>query len=125
MDGRAVGNVGDRVLERRHFLVDHVLAFSGRHPHSPCVPDYPHYPTIVHALKGAAELVPERPGIACVGRELSYAQYAQMVSAMAHRLAPLGVANQRIAVMMSNELEMVAALLGGMAAGAQVCPVNP
>ncbi len=89
------------------------------------MPDYPHYPTIVHALKAAAELGPERPGIACVDRELTYAEYAQAVSAMAHRFASMGVANERIAVMMGNELEMVVALLGGMAAGARVCPVNP
>ena len=56
---------------------------------------------------------------------MTYRQYAGAVAAMARRFTAYGVADERIAVMMSNSLETVVALLGGMAAGAQVCPVNP
>jgi long-chain acyl-CoA synthetase len=87
--------------------------------------DYPTYPTIVHALVRAAELRADAPGIACEERELTWRQYAHAVSAMAHRLAPMGVDDQRVTVLMPNSLETAIALLGAMAAGARACPVNP
>ena len=86
---------------------------------------YPDYPTIVHALAKAAELGPDRPGIACEDRELTFAQYAQVVSAMGWRLQAIGVDDRNVCVMLSNCMEGVVAALGAMAAGARACPVNP
>ncbi len=86
---------------------------------------YPDYPTIVHALAKAAELGPDRPGIACEDRELTYGEYARVVAAMARRFQPFGVNDKRIAVMLTNSIEGVVSLLGAMAAGARACPVNP
>jgi long-chain acyl-CoA synthetase len=89
------------------------------------MPGQPDYPTIIHALVHAAELEPERPGIACEARELTYGQYAAMVGAMARRLQALQVNDRNVAVMLTNSIEGVAALLGSMAAGARACPTNP
>jgi long-chain acyl-CoA synthetase len=88
-------------------------------------PTYPDYPTIVHALAQAAELGPNRPGIACEARELTYGQYARVVGAMARRLQKIGVNDKNVGVMLTNSMEGVVALLGAMAAGARACPVNP
>lgn len=89
------------------------------------LPVYPQYPTIIHALARAAELKPAAPGIACQERELTYGAYAHAVAALAHEFAGLSVAHERIAFMMSNGLEACVGLLAGMAAGAQVSPLNP
>ena len=88
-------------------------------------PSYPKYPTIIHALARAAELKPHAPGIACKERELTYGAYARTVAALAHEFALLGVAHERISFMMNNGLEACVGLLAGMAAGAQVSPLNP
>jgi long-chain acyl-CoA synthetase len=88
-------------------------------------PVYPDYPTIIHALAHAAELGPDRPGIACEAVELTYGQYAAVVGAMARRLQKFGVNDKNIGVMLTNSLEGAVALLGAMAAGARACPMNP
>ena len=58
-------------------------------------------------------------------RALSYAAYASAVAGLAHRLRALSAGGERVAVVMPNGLETAVALLGAMAAGAQVAPVNP
>jgi len=88
-------------------------------------PRYPDFPTIIHALAYAAAHRPQAPGIACLDRELSYGQYAQAVAALAATLAEYGVAGERIAYLMRNSLDMVVGLYAGMAARAQVAPLNP
>jgi long-chain acyl-CoA synthetase len=69
-------------------------------------------------LRGAATL-------ACLDREISYAQYAQAVAALARKFGEAGVAGERIAYLMRNGLDMAVALYAGMAARAQVAPLNP
>lgn len=86
---------------------------------------YPAYPTIVHALAKAAELNPDAPGLVCQERQLSYGEYAQAVGALARQFGELGGAQQRIAYVMTNGLEACVGLLAGMAARAQVSPLNP
>lgn len=88
-------------------------------------PRYPRYPTIIHALARAAELRPDAPALACESREINYRQYAHAVAALANRLAAYGVAGTRVGYMMRNGLETAIGLLAGMAARAQVCPLNP
>ncbi len=89
------------------------------------LPEYPKYPTIIHALARAAELRPDAPGIVCQDRALSYGDYARAVAALAHRLAALGVSAERIAFVMSNSLEACIGMQAGMASGAQISPLNP
>jgi long-chain acyl-CoA synthetase len=88
-------------------------------------PGYPEYPTIIHALAKAAELRPDAPGLVCEQREITYRQYAQAVAAMARKFAGLGAAQERIAYVVSNGMEACVALLAGMAARAQIAPLNP
>ena len=88
-------------------------------------PDYPDYPTIVHALAAAAELHPDAPGIVCQYRQLSYGEYVHVVGALARQFGELGVSQERIAFVMTNSLEDTVGLMAGMAARAQVSPLNP
>jgi long-chain acyl-CoA synthetase len=88
-------------------------------------PSYPDFPTIVHALAYAAAHRADAPALACLDRELTYRQYAQTVAALARTFTELGVAGERIAYMMRNSLDMAIALHAGMAARAQVAPLNP
>jgi long-chain acyl-CoA synthetase len=91
----------------------------------PAPPGYPEYPTIIHALAKAAELRRDAPGLVCEERELTYGQYAQAVAALARKFAGLGVKGERIAYVVSNGMEACVALLAGMAARAQIAPLNP
>src|SRR5262245_30648215 len=86
---------------------------------------YPHYPTIIHALAKAAELNPAAPGLMCQERFLAYGEYARAVAALGSVFAELGVARERIAFLMTNSAEAVIGMLAGMAARAQISPLNP
>jgi len=88
-------------------------------------PSYPEFPTIVHALAYAAAHRADAQAFACLDHELTYGQYAQAVAALAKRFTELGVAGERIAYVMRNSVEMVVGLYAGMAARAQVAPLNP
>ena len=85
----------------------------------------PDYPTLIHALRAAAHQQPDRDALICGEARVSFAQYARAVGGLAARLAPLGASGGRVAIMMANSIEMAVASLGGMAAGAQVAPLNP
>ena len=87
-------------------------------------PSYPDFPTIVHALAYAADHRGNAPALACLDRVINYAQYAQAVAALAHRFGEAGVTGERIAYLMRNSLVAVA-LHAGMAARAQIAPLNP
>ena len=69
-------------------------------------PRYPDFPTIVHALAYAAEHRGRAPALACLDREITYAQYAQAVAALARRFGEAGVVGERIAYLMRNGLDM-------------------
>jgi long-chain acyl-CoA synthetase len=61
----------------------------------------------------------------CQDRLLSYGEYAQAVAALAAVFSDFAVARERVAVLMTNSMEACVALLAGMAARAQVSPLNP
>ena len=92
---------------------------------SPGATVYPKFPTIIHALVNAAQLRPAAPGLACQDRLLSYGDYARTVAALARRFAAHNCAQQRIAFLMTNSMEAAVGMLAGMAARAQVAPLNP
>ena len=48
---------------------------------------YLDFPTVVHALAHAATHRGHAPALACLDREINYAQYAQAVAALAAGLA--------------------------------------
>ena len=86
---------------------------------------YPRYPTIIHALAQAAELNPAAPGLMCQERLLSYREYAHGRGATP-RCSPISASRANASlVMMPNSMEAAVALLAGMAARAQVSPLNP
>ena len=90
------------------------------------LPVYPKYPTILHALAKAAALRPDAPGFCCEARELTYGQYARAVAALAAEFRSLGATpGERIAFIVGNGLDAGVAMLAGMAAGAQISPLNP
>ena len=70
-------------------------------------PRYPDFPTIVHALAYAAEHRGHAPALACLDREVTYAQYAQAVAALARRFGEAGVAGERIAYLMRNHRQRI------------------
>ena len=94
-------------------------------PPSPIDPTLPRYPTVVHALVEAARRAPGRTALIFEGRELTYAQYLRAVAGFARRLGRHGVAGGRVAVMTANSIEAAVAMLGVMAARAQMVPFNP
>jgi long-chain acyl-CoA synthetase len=85
----------------------------------------PNYPTVLHALEDVARRTPDRLALICEGRTLTFSEHRKAVSGFAKRLQQYGVAGERVAVVMSNCLEMPVCVLGAMAAHAYVAPMNP
>jgi long-chain acyl-CoA synthetase len=88
-------------------------------------PRYQDFPTITHALARAAEVRPNAPALVCVDRELTYKEYARAVAALAGTLGERGVIGERVSYLMRNSVEMAVGLHAGMAARAEVAPLNP
>lgn len=88
-------------------------------------PDAPDYPTILHALEDVAGRTPDRVALVCEGRSVTFAQHKAAVSGFARRLEKVGVEGERVAVLMTNCMEMPLCILGAMAAHAYVAPMNP
>jgi long-chain acyl-CoA synthetase len=87
--------------------------------------DAPSYPTILHALEDVALRTPDRQALICEDRNLTFAQHKSAISGFAKRLQKIGVEGERVAVLMTNCLEMPVCILGAMAARAYVAPMNP
>src|SRR3954470_3399958 len=88
-------------------------------------PNAPNYPTVLHALEDVARRTPDRLALVCEERSLTFAEHRRAVSGFARRLQKLGVEGERVAVLMTNCLEMPVCILGAMAAHAYVAPMNP
>jgi long-chain acyl-CoA synthetase len=90
------------------------------------VPDeMPRFESLVHMLQCAVEESPERLAIVCGEDRLSYRELGQAAAGLASRLAELGVAGSRVAILMPNSVEHVVAFFAAMAAHAQAAPANP
>jgi len=87
----------------------------------------PHiWPTVVHMLADAVARSPDGIALVCEEESLTYRQYAACVSGLARQLATLGVGKEsRVALVMSNSLDITIATFAVQAAGAQVVPLNP
>ena len=82
---------------------------------------------ILHELVAAsADARPQSVALRQTGREMSYAELAHTVEALANGLAALGVRrNDRVAVFLPKSFETVAAFFGIGLAGGVFVPVNP
>ena len=96
-----------------------------KQPAYPLDPDLPIYPTLLHALEVAAREAPERNAIICEDRSITYIQYLRATAGLAHHLQGLGAAGERVVTLMGNSIEMAAAMMGALAAGAEMSPMNP
>jgi long-chain acyl-CoA synthetase len=88
-------------------------------------PNAPNYPTILHALQDVARRTPNRHALICEDRSLTFLQHRDAVAGFARQLRKLGADGERVAVLMTNCLEMPVCILGAMAAHAYVVPMNP
>ncbi|HEY5566100.1 MAG TPA: AMP-binding protein [Gammaproteobacteria bacterium] len=86
----------------------------------------PVYPSLVHVLRAAVDLEPERAAVIYEDRCVTYRELGRGVNGLARELRAAGVAaRDRVILVMPNSIEMDVALLAVMAIGAQVAPVNP
>jgi len=68
---------------------------------------------------------PDRLALVCEDRSLTFSQHKKAISGFARLLREIGVEGERVAVLMTNCLEMPVCILGAMAAHAYVAPMNP
>jgi long-chain acyl-CoA synthetase len=87
-------------------------------------PDLPDGPTIVHAFAATARRVPDRDAVLSGDRKITYREYFAAAAGYAHTLSERGVAGGRVALLMPNSIELCVAAMAGMAARAQVAPLN-
>jgi long-chain acyl-CoA synthetase len=90
-------------------------------------PPMPHvWPSVVHMLADAAKRAPQRAALVCADESMTYLQYAACVTGLARELNALGVGHgARVALVMSNSLDIAIATFAVQASGAQVVPLNP
>jgi long-chain acyl-CoA synthetase len=68
---------------------------------------------------------PNRLALICEDRQLTFAEHKRAIAGFARRLQEIGVEGERVAILMTNCLEMPVCILGAMAARAYVAPMNP
>ena len=83
------------------------------------------HPTVVHMLRETAGRWPSREALVCGGERLSYAEYLSAVATFAHELVSLGARGERVALVLSNGVDVCIGTFAAHAAGAQVVPLNP
>ena len=81
--------------------------------------------TVLHLLHRAARDAGSITAVSADRRALNYREYGGLVAGLAARLADLGAAGERVALLMGNSLEMAVSVFAAQAAGAQVVPLNP
>lgn len=85
----------------------------------------PVHATVVHLLHDAATKNPDGEALVCGTERLTYSQYLGAVSSFARELVANGMAGERVALLMSNSIDIAVATFAVQAAGAQVVPLNP
>lgn len=88
-------------------------------------PALPEVPSVVHALADAAARVPQRVALICGERSMTYAEYLRGAAGFAHETVARGAAAGRVLVLMGNGIDTAVAMMGIMAARAQMAPLNP
>ena len=81
--------------------------------------------SVVHMLRAAAENWPTREALVCGDDRLTYSEYFNAVGGLADALKKRGASGQRVALIMTNSVDICIAMFAAHAAGAQVVPINP
>lgn len=81
--------------------------------------------TVAHMLLETAEAYPDLPAVTFGDTTLTYAEYRQAVLALAAFWRPLVEEGDRVALLLSNSLEMAVGMFAAHALGAQAMPLNP
>ncbi|WP_425274976.1 amino acid adenylation domain-containing protein [Pseudomonas corrugata] len=88
--------------------------------------DYPQGLTLHGLFEARVTTCPDAVAVVFEAQQLSYAQLNQRANQIAHRLLALGIRpDDRVAICMDRSVEMVAALLGILKAGAAYVPLDP
>lgn len=88
-------------------------------------PAQPHATTVDALFTARAAAHPERAAAVCAGREASYGELDALSDRLAARLARLGVRHgDTVAVLMDRSVELIAATLGVLKAGAAYLPLD-
>lgn len=88
-------------------------------------PTLPRPASLVSSLQSAVAAHPERIAIVCGDAQLSYVEMERAVAGLADKLISMGAAGKRVTVTMPNSIEMAVAIMAGLAARAEVAPINP
>jgi long-chain acyl-CoA synthetase len=83
------------------------------------------YESVVHMLAAAAANWPEREALVCGEDRLTYGEYFEAVAGLAEALKTRGANGQRVALIMTNSVDICIAMFAAHAARAQVVPINP
>jgi long-chain acyl-CoA synthetase len=81
--------------------------------------------TVVHMLLETAAAYPEKPAVSFGDTTLTYAEYRQAVLTLAAFWRPMVNKGDRVALLLSNSLEMAVGMFAAHALGAQAMPLNP
>ncbi|TGZ13839.1 hypothetical protein DV517_53220 [Streptomyces sp. S816] len=88
-------------------------------------PAQPHATTVDALFTARAAAHPERTAAVCAGREATYGELDVLSDRLAARLARLGVRHgDTVAVLMDRSVELIAATLGVLKAGAAYLPLD-
>jgi len=88
-------------------------------------PTLPHPTSLVAALHSAVADEPQRLAIVCEDQEITYAEFGRCVVGLARELTALGATGKRVALTMSNSIDMAVAAMAILAAKAEFAPINP
>ncbi len=96
------------------------------------MPDWPaglereDFPTIIHALRFAAERNPEMTAVVCLGETMTYAELNSAAAAIADQLIERGISRgDRVALIAKTSVRLPALIYGVMGAGAHLTMMNP
>ena len=87
--------------------------------------DVPRYPTVIHMFAEAVADAPHAEALVLNDIRLTYTDYLSCVANLTAELMALGVAGQRVAMILPNGFDICIATYAILAAGGQATPLNP
>ncbi len=83
------------------------------------------YPTVVHMLIDATDRAPEREALVAGEERLNYRQFLNCTIGFCRELEQIGIAGERVALVMANSIDICIAMFAAHMAHAQIVPMNP